>query len=156
MRRAAQTGVDSGQTLASYLETIDDRWTRGIDPTSTYDPYVAGLKRRVLPTLGHLPVSMISAGLVDRAIDDWEKHHGRSTVKNTVAALVLVLDEAVRDGIISRNPARDRARRGTAGRSSLDQEPTSPRDLALPDVPTLERLVTRMIKPAVTRHTATS
>jgi hypothetical protein len=131
MRRAAQTGIDSGQTLRDYFDTVGNRWTRGIDPTSTYDPYVADLRRRVLPTLGHLPVSLISAGLVDRAIDDWEQHYGRSTVKNTVAALVLVLDEAVRDGIIIRNPAKDRARRRTVGRSPVDREPTSPRDLAL-------------------------
>ena len=52
MKRAARTGVDSGQTLATYLAAIGDRWTRGIDPTSTYDPYAAGLKRRVVPTLG--------------------------------------------------------------------------------------------------------
>jgi integrase len=146
MRSAAQTGVDSGQTLRDYFDALGNRWTRGIDPTSTYDPYVAGLRRRVLPTLGHLPVSMISAGLVDRAIDDWEQHYGRSTVKNTAAALVLVLDEAVRDGIIVRNPAKDRARRRTVGRSPDDQETTSPRDLALPDVATLERLVARVIE----------
>ena len=152
MRRAAHTGVDSGQTLRDYLDTVGNRWTRAIDPTSTYDPYVAGLRRRVIPTLGHLPVSMISAGLVDRAIDDWEQHYGRSTVKNTVAALVLVLDEAVSDGIIARNPAKDRARRRTAGRSPVDQEPTSPRDLPLPDVATLERLVTRVIEAG--RHPA--
>jgi len=146
MRRATQTGVDSGQTLRDYFDTVGTRWTRGIDPTPTYDPYVAGLRRRVLPTLGHLPVSLISAGLVNRAIDDWEQHYGRSTVKNTVAALVLVLDEAVRDGIIVRNPAKDPARRRTVGRSPVDQEPTSPRDLALPDVATLERLVARVIE----------
>jgi hypothetical protein len=34
-RRAAQTGVDSGQTLRDYFDTVGDRWTRGIDPTST-------------------------------------------------------------------------------------------------------------------------
>jgi len=62
---------------------------------------------------------MITAGLVDRAIDEWEQHYGRSTVKNSVAALVLVLDEAVRDGIITRNPAKDRARRRTVGRSAI-------------------------------------
>jgi hypothetical protein len=117
MRQAARTGVDPGQTLGAYVAHIDDRWARGIDPTSTYDPYAAGLKRRVLPALGHLPVAMISAGLVDRAIDGWEREHSRSTVKNSVAALVLVLDEAVRDGLITRNPARDRARRRTVGRS---------------------------------------
>jgi hypothetical protein len=46
MRRAAQTGIDSGQTLRDYFDTVGNRWTRGIDPTSTYDPYVAGLRRR--------------------------------------------------------------------------------------------------------------
>lgn len=89
---------------------------------------------------------MISAGLADRAIDAWEQTHGRSTVKNSVAALVLVMDEAVRDGLMARNPARDRARRRTVGRSPALEQPASPRDLALPDVATLERLVARLIE----------
>ena len=117
MHQTAKTGVDCRQTLAQYAAEIGDRWTRAIDPTSTYDPYAAGLRRRVVPTLGHLPLTMITAGLVDRAIDAWEREYGRSTVKNTVAVLVLVLDEAVRDGILVRNPAKDRARRRTVGRS---------------------------------------
>jgi hypothetical protein len=106
MERAAQTRIDTGQTLAAYIKHIGDRWARGIDPTSTYDPYSAGLSRRVVPKLGHLPVSMITAGLVDRAIDEWETTYSRSTVKNTIAPLVLVMDEAVRDGLVLRNPAR--------------------------------------------------
>jgi len=85
---AARTGVDAGQPLADYVAQLGDRWARGIDPTSTLDPYSAGLRKRVLPALGHLPVSMMSAGLIDRAIDQWEAAYGRSTVKNTIAALV--------------------------------------------------------------------
>ena len=148
MQRTAATGVDTGQTLAAYVEHIGDRWTRGIDPTSTYDPYSAGLRRRAVPTLGHLPLTMITAGLVDRAIDEWEKEYGRSTVKNTVSALVLVLDEAVREGIFVRNPAKDRARRKTVGRTSdhAEQGRLSPRELALPDVETLDRLVERVVE----------
>lgn len=146
MRHTAKTGVDSGQTLAQYVAEIGDRWTRAIDPTSTYDPYAAGLRRRAVPTLGHLPLTMITAGLVDRAIDAWEKEYSRSTVKNTVAVLVLVLDEAVRDGILVRNPAKDRARRRTVGRSFGNSEPGSPRDLALPDVATLDRLVEAVVE----------
>ncbi|MGB8382243.1 MAG: site-specific integrase, partial [Dermatophilaceae bacterium] len=146
MQNASRTGVDSTQTLAEYVAFIGDRWTRGIDPTSTYDPYSAGLRRRVVPTLGHLPVTMITAGLIDRAIDQWEADFSRSTVKNSVAVLVLVLDEAVRDQIIARNPAKDRARRRTVGRSRGNGEPASPRDLALPDVKTLEQLVIRVIE----------
>ena len=69
---------------------------------------------------------MITAGVIDRAIDDWELLHGRSTVKNTVAALVLVLDEAVRDGLLVRNPARDRARRRTLGRQTAAEGAAAP------------------------------
>jgi integrase len=146
MQNASRTGVDATQTLAEYVTFIGDRWTRGIDPTSTYDPYSAGLRRRVLPTLGHLPVAMITAGLVDRAIDQWETQFGRSTIKNTVSALVLVLNEAVRDGIIPRNPATDRARRRTVGRSSGNSEPSTPRVLALPNVAILEQLAARAVE----------
>ena len=134
MQNAARLGVDATQTLAEYLWAIGDRWTRGIDPTSTYDPYSAGLRLRVLPALGHLPVGMLTAGLIDRAIDRWEEQFGGSTVKNTVAALVLVLDEAVRDGAHC-NPAKDR--RGARPWGGPASDPSSPRDLALPDVGTL-------------------
>ncbi len=38
MQQTAETGLDPGQTLASYVDHIGDRWTRGIDMTSTYGP----------------------------------------------------------------------------------------------------------------------
>lgn len=146
MTGAAATGIDPGQTLGAYVDSIGDRWARAIDATSTYEQYSAGIRLRALPALGHLPVAMITAGLIDRAIDDWETTYGRSIIKNSTAALVLVLDEAVRDGLIDRNPAKDRARR-TAGKAGIvaDKETDSPRDLALPDVPTLEQLVERLV-----------
>jgi integrase len=144
---AARTGVDPGQPLADYVAQLGDRWARGIDPTSTLDPYSAGLRKRVLPALGHLPVSMMSTGLIDRAIDQWEAAYGRSTVKNTIGALVLVLDEAVRDGLLVRNPAKDRARRRVVGRSAPPMAAKeSPRDFALPDVRTLSRLVDEAVQ----------
>ncbi|UPK73175.1 site-specific integrase [Nocardioidaceae bacterium SCSIO 66511] len=147
MSGAAATGVDPGQTLETYLVSIGDRWSRAIDGSSTYEQYSAGLRHRVLPALGHLPVAMITAGLVDRAIDDWETRYGRSIIKNSTAALVLVLDEAVRDGIIARNPAKDRARRTVVGKAGAhpDQEPANPRELALPDVATLNQLVAELV-----------
>jgi integrase len=142
MHEAARTGVDPGQTLSAYLAWIGGRWARRIDHSSTLDPYSAGLRKRVIPALGHLPVRMLTAGL----IDSWERVYGRSTVKNSVAALVLVLDEAVRDGLIPRNPAKDRARRRSAGRDPHAADERSPRDLALPDVATLRALVTAVVE----------
>jgi hypothetical protein len=48
----------------------------------------------------------------------------------------------VRDALLVRNPAKDRARRRIVGRSDLPMAaPESPRDFALPDVRTLSRLV---------------
>lgn len=145
MAQVAATGVDRGQTLTDYIGSIGDRWLRTVDPTSTADPYRAGINLRVKRDLGHIAVGMITAGLIDRVIDRWEVECGRSTVKNTVAALVLVLDEAVRDELLTRNPARDRARRKTVGRQS-DDDVANPRDLALPDVETLNRLANAAVK----------
>ena len=145
MQRATTTGIDPGQTLASYVESLGNRWARGIDQTSTYDPYAAGLRLRVLPTLGHFPVAMITAGLVDRAIDGWE------------AVLRPVDREEHRLGARAgarRGGARrgDQPEPGEGSRASPDdgRSPTStrdgdnPRDLALPDVATLDRLVERV------------
>jgi hypothetical protein len=49
---AARTGVDPGQTLREYVEALGDRWSRTIDPTSTLDPYSAGLRLRVFRRSG--------------------------------------------------------------------------------------------------------
>ncbi|PZF85173.1 site-specific integrase [Jiangella anatolica] len=149
MRRTAATGLDPGQTLADYIASIGDRWARQIDKTSTFDGYSSGLRLRVVPALGHLPVNMITAGLIDRVIDDWEdKGIGRSTIKNTIAPLVLVLNEAKRDELIERNPADDRARRTAVGRRTGhdEEEAPNPRDFALPDVAALEELVAEVVK----------
>lgn len=141
----ARTGVDRAQTLAAFCEQLGERWARTIDSSSTFDPYSAGLRLRVLPDLGHLAVGMLTAGLIDRAIDRWEKAYSVSTVKNTVAALVLVLDEAVRDGLLPRNPAKDRARRSRVGHARTHRDGSDPRDLALPDVATLNALVVEVV-----------
>ncbi|MEU9138551.1 hypothetical protein AB0D33_21745 [Streptomyces sp. NPDC048404] len=57
--------------------------------------------------------------------------HSRSAVKNTIAVLVRVMEQAVRDGIIKVNPAR------VTGWQKLykqaEDELLDPRVLALPD-----------------------
>jgi hypothetical protein len=53
-----------------------------------------------------------------------------------------MLDEAVCDGLLVRNPAKDRAPRRIVGRSALPMAAQeSPRDFALPDVGRLSRQV---------------
>jgi hypothetical protein len=79
---------------------------RGLEPKTT-DPYLAGWRKRVVPSLGHVPVKIISYGAVDRAVTGWIADEcSKSTVKNSLAVLVRVMEQALRDGLIDRNPAR--------------------------------------------------
>lgn len=141
LNASAEIGIDKRITLSDYVTTIGKRWTRGLDPTSTVDGYTVGLRLRVIPALGHLPITSITAGMIDRTIDEWEKAHSPSTIKNTIAPLVRVLDEAVRDDVLTSNPARHRSRR-SLGKSALilNERDTSPRAHALPDLATLMKL----------------
>jgi len=113
MRSRAGCSTDPLITLGSYADQLEYRYLRGVDMTSTASGYRAGLRLRVLPTLGHLQVRRITTGAIDRSIDRWEAEHSSSTLKSTIAALTRVPDEAVRDDVITRNPARDRANRRT-------------------------------------------
>ena len=71
LRNSSTKGMDVSMTLTEFVTTIGDRWARGLDPTSTGETYGYGLKLRVLPALGHLPVAQITAGIIDRTIDGW-------------------------------------------------------------------------------------
>lgn len=138
MRRATQTGTNTSVTLAEYAASIGDRWKRGLDPTSTADIYDIGLRLRALPALGHLQLVKLTAGMIDRTIDQWETEHSASTIKNSIAPLVRVLDEAVRDDIININPAKHRARRNLG--KHVTQTAGALRAHAIPDFATLRTL----------------
>lgn len=142
LQRSAVLGVDLTTTLADYMEQIEDRWKRGLDPTSTVQGYEIGMRLRVLPSLGHLPVTSITTGMIDRTIDSWEdKGLSSSIIKHSVAPLVRILDEAVRDEIIASNPARNRSRRSLGKRTAQDlTEDVSPRSYALPNLEKLNEL----------------
>ncbi|MEO7016935.1 MAG: site-specific integrase [Leifsonia sp.] len=142
LRTSSVKGMDTSMTLTEFVTSISDRWARGLDPTSTGEIYGFGLKLRVLPALGHLPVAQITAGIIDRTIDEWEQRYGASTIKNSIAPLVRVLDEAVRDGLLAINPAKNRAKRSLNRNAFRSQsaEQASPRAHAIPDMKTLTKL----------------
>lgn len=104
-------------TLSDYGTAHMTLALRGLE-AKTLDPYLAGWHKRVVPTLGHLPVRMITNGAVDRAVHGWIADGcSRSAVKNSLAVLVRVMEQALHDSIIDRNPARisgwQRAKRST-------------------------------------------
>ncbi len=144
---AAGRGVDpatAAMTVAEYGTANMKLALRGLARKTT-DPYLAGWHKRVVPVLGHLPIAMVSNGMVDRAIKSWiVSGESRSTVKNSLAVLVLVMEQAVRDEIIERNPARVF---GWQRQYELtEDEVDDPRALALADLHALESLAAALVE----------
>lgn len=145
--KAAKRGIDpkaATMPLAEYGEAIMKLATRGLE-AKTLDPYLAGWRRRVVPTIGHIPVASITHGIVDRAVHSWiADERSRSTVKNSIAILVRVMEQAFRDGIIDHNPARVTGWQREYQRA--EDELDDPRSLALRDWNTLEKLATALVE----------
>ncbi|SNS72172.1 tyrosine-type recombinase/integrase [Actinomadura mexicana] len=147
IQKGARAGIDPAtftMTLAEYGESVMTLATRGLE-SKTLDPYMAGWRRRVVPSLGHLQVRMISNGAVDRTVHAWISDEcGRSTVKNSLAILVRVMEQAVRDGIITHNPARVTGWQQQYKRA--EDELDDPRVLALPDWSALVGLAAALVE----------
>ena len=108
-------------------------------------PIGSGWRKRVIPSLGHLAVRMITNGSVDRTVHAWIADEcSRSTVKNSLAVLVRVMEQAVRDGIIDRNPARVTGWQHEYQRA--EDELDDPRSLALPGWEALTLLAAALVE----------
>ena len=146
MIRAANGGINPAaatQRLAEYGADVMPLAIRGLE-RKTLDPYLAGWRLRVVPTLGHIPTAMITNGVVDRAVYSWiEDECSRSTVKNTLAILVRVLEQAMRDGLVDHNVARVKGWQREYQRA--EDELDDPRSLALPSWESLTILADALV-----------
>lgn len=146
MEKAARGAVDplaATSLLSEYGDRVMALAVRGLE-AKTLDPYLAGWRKRVVPTLGHLPVRLITNGAVDRAVHGWIADEcSRSTIKNSLAILVRVMEQAVRDGIIDRNPARVTGWQREFQRA--EDELDDPRSLALPSWEALVQLADALV-----------
>jgi integrase len=88
---------------------------------------------------------LVTNGAVDRTAYAWiADGEGRSTVKSTLAVLVRVMEQAVRDGLITANPARVKGwqRQYQLAEDELDD----PRSLALRDWTALQQLAAALVE----------
>ncbi|MEU8994124.1 tyrosine-type recombinase/integrase [Streptomyces caniferus] len=131
-------------SLADYGERRWPAAMHGLE-TLTMSPYQAGWRLRVVPSIGHVLVRKVTRRVVNRALHCWIADEcGLSTVKNSLAVLVRVLEQAVRDGVLDANPARVAGWQQEYQRAQSER--TTPRALALPDVQALERLATTLVQ----------
>jgi integrase len=94
---------------------------------------------------------MITNGAVDRAVDMWiADGNGMSTIKNSLAALTRVMEQAKRDGLIDRNPARVTGWQH-AFQKAYD-ELDNPRALALPSWDVLTTLADALVERSAGRY----
>lgn len=153
LQRLAVQGVDpktATMRLAEYGDTNIELVLRGLEKKTT-DPYKAGWRKRVVPTLGHLPVSMITNGAIDRAVVGWiGEGAGKSTVKNSLAMLVRVMEQARRDGLRTDNPAHVRGWQKLY--QQIEDELDDPRSLALPNWTALVTLAAALVERSADRY----
>ncbi|WP_280501906.1 tyrosine-type recombinase/integrase [Nocardia farcinica] len=136
--------------MTDYGDANMDLALRGVE-RKTLDPYMAGWRKRVVPTIGHLPVAMLTNGAIDRAVVAWiNDGASKSTVKNTLAVLVRVMEQAVRDGIRETNPARVRGWQQLY--QQIEDELDDPRSLALPDWSALVTLADALVNRSADRY----
>ncbi|MFD0261776.1 tyrosine recombinase XerC [Kitasatospora indigofera] len=151
--KAASRGISvelATTELATYGDSVMDLAMRGLE-LKTHAPYMAGWRLRVKPAVGHLQVAGITAGIADRALHAWVADGaGVSTLKNTIAVWVRIMEQAIRDGIIEINPAR------LYGWQKLfkkaEDEETDPRGLALRDWDVLDRLADGLVEASFNKY----
>jgi integrase len=131
-------------TLADYVERRLSAILTGLE-TTTYAPYLAGWRLRLEPDLGHLPIALVTAGMILDAVFGWiAEGCSRSTIKNTLAMLNRILQLAALDGVIGRAPARV-----TGWQHEFQQaedELLDPRALALRDWDALVELADSLVE----------
>lgn len=146
MQRAAESGLNPDialSTLTDYGTRVWDLAMRGLED-KTMDPYGAGWKKLVKPAAGHIPIRMVSNGLVDRCVHTWISDDvGRSRIKNALAAWVRIMEQAKRDNLVTTNPVHVKGWQRLY--KQTEDELDDPRALALPDWDTLVRLADALV-----------
>ena len=146
IERKAEGGISPATTrtkLADYGRSVWDLAMRGLEDKSV-SPYSDGWKILVVPSIGHIELRRLSNGIVDRAVHSWIADGvGKSRVKNALAGLVRVTEQAVRDGLIDSNPSRVVGWQREY--KEVEAELQNPRTLALPDFATLQRLADALV-----------
>src|SRR5439155_26332768 len=108
MIEAQALGMHQDPSLGHYL----GEWlahTRGRVRVTTYEGYESLIRCYALPALGEVPVSEISPLLIQRLYSSLlvpERHLSAGTVLNLHLVLPQALGQAVRWGILDRNPAK--------------------------------------------------
>jgi len=113
VRRLKQTGdpaiLADEITLSQYVS--DEWWPNYAErrlALSTQEGHAIDLELRIVPRVGHLPLTQIRPAVVERFAADLERDGtGRATIVSTLAVLQGVMKRAVRDYNLPSNPVKE-------------------------------------------------
>lgn len=122
MELAQPPGTDT--TVSEW----SDRWLDALDVRpSTLGDYTFTVTHFIKPTLGHMRVTAVTAGDVERAQKVWSARLGPNTLKKNVGHLAALFHAARRSGLVAVNPVSV-ARRPKP--KKVESRPLPPADLA--------------------------
>jgi integrase len=109
-RRGLEAGGpvrNSTRTLANWIGEWEDTFLQAAPlADSTRDNYSIVLRKHVVPLIGHLPLSKLRATDVVRVITTMQANGKAGSTQRTVrTALIRVLRDAQRNGLLRENPA---------------------------------------------------
>ena len=116
--------MQSGITFSQYII----RWLALKKPTlkaKTFMDYQQIITNRILPKLGRIQLGRINTSYIDTLLTEMiEQKYAPSTIWKTKAVLHHILDRAVADGIIPKNPAERSIsiRQGSSTRKIISDE----------------------------------
>ena len=87
-----------------YTETWLRTYKEGVLKPTTLAGYRCNLNKHIYPALGDYPLPDITTDMIQKFLTD-RQHLARNTLHTMLVLISEILDSAVEDGIITRNPA---------------------------------------------------
>ena len=104
---------------------------------TTYSEYASILQRHLIPAFGELPVTEITTDRIQQLLND-KRDYASKTLHEIQMVLGMVLEGAVEDGLITRNPAKSKRLRNPSTkkneREALTEEQVGDIISHLPDL----------------------
>ncbi len=94
----------SSSLMEEYVQVYLDKIER-IVKANTFESYASYAKKHILPQLGNVPVTRISYRILQEFCDKLLETHSVKSVRRYFVVVKGALDEAMRDGVLTRNPA---------------------------------------------------
>ncbi len=124
-------------TFRQYAENWLSLYKQDTVRHTTYSEYASLMQKHLLPEFGTLDVSTITTDMIQKMLND-RRDYSRKTLHELLMVLGMILDGAVEDGLLARNPAKSKRLRNPSVKKNERQALTEAQVGAIiSNIPTL-------------------